>query len=214
MLPEIVTASFLTGCLVAFFSVNLVNIAKASRSKRRGKEHAEVKHPISVIVGIAALGTVLYFVEIFLYSFLVFTDQTNILQIMSFQLRFPFEICAQFFGFLLTASGYLLFIWSVIARGRYATSWQMPENHKLVTWGPYHYVRHPSYLGYFLMFFGLFFIWLNLVAILPLVAIPGYVQVTVEEEELLIEQFGDEYRRYQKQTGQFFPKSGKQTGDT
>jgi protein-S-isoprenylcysteine O-methyltransferase Ste14 len=56
------------------------------------------------------------------------------------------------------------------------------------------------------MFFGFFLIWLNLVAMLPLVAIPGYVQLTAKEEELLTRRFGEEYLRYQKTTGRFFPK--------
>lgn len=76
----------------------------------------------------------------------------------------------------------------------------------LVTWGPFRYVRHPSYLGYFLMFFGLFFLLLNLVALVPLLAIPGYIRLTTYEEQLLIARFGNEYVEYQKTTGRFVPK--------
>jgi protein-S-isoprenylcysteine O-methyltransferase Ste14 len=82
----------------------------------------------------------------------------------------------------------------------------MSEDHKLVTRGPYRFVHHPSYLGYFLMFFGLFFTWLNLLAVFPLVAVPGYMQVVANEEEILIRRFGEVYVKYQKITGLFLPK--------
>jgi protein-S-isoprenylcysteine O-methyltransferase Ste14 len=110
-------------------------------------------------------------------------------------------------GVALETIGYFLFLWSVFERGRYATSWEMYEDHKLVTSGPYHYVRHPSYLAYFLLFFGLFFLLLNLVALIPLVAIPGYVRITKYEEQLLVERFGSEYVEYQERTGRFLPKT-------
>jgi protein-S-isoprenylcysteine O-methyltransferase Ste14 len=112
----------------------------------------------------------------------------------------------QILGLLLTFFGYFLFVWSVVSRGRYAVSWGMSENHKLVTWGPYRYVRHPSYLGYFLMFLGFFLYWTNMFTLIPLVAIPGYYWVTFDEERLLTQRFGDEYAEYQKKTGRFIPK--------
>jgi len=114
--------------------------------------------------------------------------------------------CAQIVGLVLTGAGYFLFIWSVIARARYAVSWAMTENHRLVTWGPYRYVRHLSYLGYFLMFLGLFFTWPNFLTLFPLIAIPGYVRVTVEEERFLLLRFGDQFLEYQRRTGRFIPK--------
>jgi protein-S-isoprenylcysteine O-methyltransferase Ste14 len=104
------------------------------------------------------------------------------------------------------ALGFLLFIWSVVARGRYSLSWAMPRDHALVTWGPYRYIRHPSYMGYFLMFLSLPLIMLNPVALLPLTGIPGYLSVARREEELLIQRFGEEYRDYMDRTGGFLPR--------
>jgi protein-S-isoprenylcysteine O-methyltransferase Ste14 len=112
----------------------------------------------------------------------------------------------QIFGSVLTLAGYFVFLWSVIVRGKYAVSWEMPENQKLVTWGPYSRVRHPSYLGYFLMFFGFLFLWPSMFTLIPLFSIPGYYLVTLKEERLLIKRFGKEYLKYQKRTGRFIPK--------
>ncbi len=139
------------------------------------------------------------------YLFLVFTGLIFGLRDFPFLFQFPFIFSIQIVGLVLTSVGYFVFVWSVAVRGRYAVSWAMPENQRLVTSGPYRYVRHPSYLGYFLMFFGLFFLWPNLFTLLPLVAIPGYFRVTFEEERLLVRRFGDEYVEYQRKTGRFIP---------
>jgi protein-S-isoprenylcysteine O-methyltransferase Ste14 len=82
----------------------------------------------------------------------------------------------------------------------------MLKNHKLVTWGPYKHSRHPSYLGYSLMFLGITALWSNILAVIPLAAIPGYVKVTSREEKLLELHFGNEYLEYKKKTGRFIPR--------
>ena len=56
------------------------------------------------------------------------------------------------------------------------------------------------------MFSGLLLTWLNLVALIPLVAIPGYAQIAVTEEEMLKQRFGNEYLMYMESTGRFIPK--------
>lgn len=197
---------FLLVCLGCFFSVNLHSILKGRQLRRGEKVYAEVERPLGSIIGLAAVGTIIYFLEVILYLFLVFTNLISILYIFPLYFQFPFVFHMQIVGLILTAVGYSLFIWSVVVRGRYAVSWGMPENQRLVTWGPYSYVRHPSYLGYFLMFFGLFSLWPNLFTLFPLVAIPGYHRVTFDEERLLVQRFGDEYVEYKRKTGRFIPK--------
>ncbi len=206
MLPETLTASFLAVCMSTFFSVNLYNIVKFHMGKNDVKVYAEIRRSKDFSLSFAALGTLLFFLESFLFVFLALTGFASALHVFPLQLQFQFDSYVQIASIVLTGAGYSLFIWSVVARGRYAVSWRMAENHRLVTWGPYRYVRHPSYLGYFMMFLGLFLIWLNLMAIMPLVAVPGYVQVTASEEELLKRRFGEEYIEYQRNTGRFFPK--------
>jgi len=206
MLTEIVVAVFLLFWLGCFFSVNLHNIVKGQKLRKGEKVCAEVERPLGSTIGLAAVGTLVYFAEVFSYLFLVFTGLIFGLCDFPFLFQSPFTFSIRILGSILTSVGYFIFIWSVVVRGKYAVSWAMPENQRLVTWGPYRYVRHPSYLGYFLMFFGFFFLWPNLFTLFPLVAIPGYFRVTFEEERLLVRRFGDEYVEYQRRTGRFIPR--------
>lgn len=203
---ETVAACFLPICLGLFFSINMYNILVFHRPTGDMKAHAEVDHPSGMIVGLAAFGTIIYFAEAAFYPVLVLANLVPSLSVFTFMFSSTLMLHAQILGLLLTAIGYFLFSWSIIARGRYATSWEMRDNHKLVTWGPYRYVRHPSYLAYFAMFTGLFAIWPSWLTLVPLVAIPSYFSVTLQEERLLEQRFGCEYLEYQRNTGRFIPK--------
>ena len=205
MLAETAVAFFLLVCLVAFFAVNLHNISRARvRGQAAGARAGSIR-PSSLFVGLAMIGTLFYFLAAFSYLFLAFSGSTPALCRFSCYLPAP-TVHMQIPGLILTAAGYGLFIWSVVSRGRYAVSWQMPETQKLVTWGPYRYVRHPSYLGYFLMFLGLFFLWPHVLTMLSWVAILGYVRASFDEEKLLVQHFGDEYEEYRTKVGRFIPR--------
>ena len=109
-------------------------------------------------------------------------------------------------GSALFAAGAGLFSWSVVARGRYAVGWEMPADHELVVSGPYRYVRHPSYTGYMLMFFGMFFATLDLAAAVPLLGVLGYYILSREEERMLELRYGGRYTEYRSKTGRFAPR--------
>ncbi|UCE44576.1 MAG: isoprenylcysteine carboxylmethyltransferase family protein [Candidatus Bathyarchaeota archaeon] len=190
-------------CLIAFLSLNLFNATRThcDRDRKNAKTYAEVERPQGFIFTLAAFGTLFFFLESIAYPLLAFAGAE-----IPLRLSFQHDSYVQGIGILLEISGYSLFMWSVLERGRYATSWEMREDHKLVTSGPHRYMRHPSYLAYFLMFSGLFFLLLNLVTLIPLVAIPGYVNLTTYEERLLTRRFGNKYVRYQEETGRFLPK--------
>ncbi len=107
-------------------------------------------------------------------------------------------------GTLCIALIYWLF--SSIGSGITPTSATRKE-HRLVTHGPYRWVRHPLYTVGASMFiaFGMvadnwFIIGLGVLTFI-LMAIR-----TPKEEANLIEKFGDEYREYMQRTGRFFPK--------
>lgn len=110
-------------------------------------------------------------------------------------------------GILCVAGVYWLF--SSIGSGISPTSATRRE-HKLVTSGPYRWIRHPLYTVGSSLFlaFGLmadnWFIMLLGVLTFILMAIR-----TPKEEANLIDKFGDEYREYMKRTGAFLPKFTK-----
>jgi protein-S-isoprenylcysteine O-methyltransferase Ste14 len=192
-------------CLFLFIGINLDNLLRYHAGFSAESERFEIEKPIAVPLLLAGIGTIAFFLESFLYVFLGFSnDLVPPLAYLGFGTVQMVQL--ESFGLLVTVLGYAIFIWSVLARGRYATSWQMPADHKLVDWGPYRYVRHPSYMGYFLMFIGFILLWHNALALVPLIAIPGYVLIALREEEMLVAKFREEYVQYQKHVGRFLPK--------
>jgi protein-S-isoprenylcysteine O-methyltransferase Ste14 len=181
-----------------------VRIVVEGRRMRAGKVlHAEVERSRGRAVIVAALGTIFFFLEAVHYVLSGFLDLPYFESTsLPGGLGFFVQIC----GLVLAGLGPILFIWSVLERGQYSVSWEMTEDHRLITTGPYALVRPPSYLGYFLMFAGFLFTAQNIMALAPLASIPGYVAVVGEEEEMLLMRFGDDYGEYVKKTGRFIPK--------
>ena len=186
-----------------FIIVSLHNLLRYHAGFSETSQDAGAEKPIVAPLLLAIIGTATFFFESILYMFLGFSNR--ILPLFSSpgttQMMF-----LEHFGMLAMVVGYAIFVWSVLARGRYATSWQMPADHVLVDWGPYRYVRHPSYLGYFLMFIGFLLLSQNMLALISLIAIPGYALISRREEEMLVTRFGERYLQYQKNVGRFLPK--------
>jgi protein-S-isoprenylcysteine O-methyltransferase Ste14 len=79
--------------------------------------------------------------------------------------------------------------------------------HKLVTSGPYRWIRHPLYTfatSLFVAFGMMADNWF--IALLGVLAFIVMAIRTPKEEANLIAKFSDEYRAYMKQTGRYFPK--------
>ena len=109
-------------------------------------------------------------------------------------------------GILSVVGIYWLF--SSIGSGITPTSATRQE-HKLITSGPYRWVRHPLYTVGSSMFIAFGMMADNwFIAALGVLAFIGMAIRTPKEEANLIEKFGDEYREYMKRTGRFFPKLG------
>ena len=120
----------------------------------------------------------------------------------------PLPPWSQWFGVGLGAVGLILLVWVHHTLGRHwSTNLQLKQEHTLVTSGPYRWARHPMYTALFGLFAGLVFVaasWL----VVPLVAVAIFVLYARigEEEAMMIEQFGDEYRIYMQRTGRFLPR--------
>lgn len=81
-------------------------------------------------------------------------------------------------------------------------------DHRLVTTGPYRYVRHPMYSAFFLLFGGFLLLTANvLIGGFGLVVIGLVVAFRIaREERMLLQAFGEDYRRYQARAGRFLPR--------
>jgi len=110
-------------------------------------------------------------------------------------------------GVLCVAGIYWLF--SSIGSGITPTS-ATRRDHKLVTSGPYRWIRHPLYTigsSLFLSFGMMADNWF--IAALGILTFIILAIRTPKEEANLIAKFGDEYRAYIKITGRFLPYLGK-----
>ena len=81
------------------------------------------------------------------------------------------------------------------------------EEHKLVTEGPYRYIRHPMYSFSMLSFIGFSLLTANwFIGLAGGLALVMLAIRTPLEEAKLEEKFGKAYREYSARTGRFFPK--------
>jgi protein-S-isoprenylcysteine O-methyltransferase Ste14 len=81
------------------------------------------------------------------------------------------------------------------------------DDHKLVTQGPYRWVRHPLYSVATIIFFSLGILAANwFIMVMAFLIIISIVLVVIPKEEAqLIEKFGAKYRVYMKETGRLLP---------
>ena len=84
---------------------------------------------------------------------------------------------------------------------------ELQEDHKLITTGPYRFVRHPMYLGIFTYTIGLMMISSDVLVILffTFTIWVNYRRIP-REEQMLIQEFGDEYIEYMKRSGRLLPQ--------
>jgi len=107
---------------------------------------------------------------------------------------------------ILTAVGLGL---AVLARAYLGGNWSaevvIRKDHQLIRSGPYTRIRHPIYTGLLLALLG------AVLAIGEVRAIVGFAIVAIafkarREESFLVQEFGDEFDRYRRQTGLFLPR--------
>ncbi|HTY15713.1 MAG TPA: isoprenylcysteine carboxylmethyltransferase family protein [Methanoregulaceae archaeon] len=113
-----------------------------------------------------------------------------------------------YFGTTLMLMGVIFRQWSISVLGKYfSQSIGIQKGQKIVKSGPYRYVRHPSYTGAFLIWLGIGFALQSWVAVIIILVIYGLIfgYRMKMEEEMLISEFGDEYKQYMKTTKKIIP---------
>jgi len=120
-----------------------------------------------------------------------------------------FPPALRWMGALLAFGGVAMVWWTHRTLGRHWSGiLELRENHRLISSGPYRYIRHPMYTGFFVMPVGMTLVTANLlVALLQIgVTIAMYLARVADEEAMMIDRFGDDYRTYIRQTGRLLPR--------
>lgn len=120
----------------------------------------------------------------------------------------PFPLWLRWLGFTFGALGAILLIWSHISLDdNFFGGVKIRAGHTMITRGPYRWVRHPMYTAFVIL--GLAFILLPANWMTGAAWLAGSLLTIMtrlkREENMMIEQFGNEYREYIKKTSRFFP---------
>jgi protein-S-isoprenylcysteine O-methyltransferase Ste14 len=125
-------------------------------------------------------------------------------------LAIPLPDWLRWLGFILGLASLGFWTWTQVALGKqWSPQLQLREEHHLVTDGPYTRIRHPLYTAMMGYFAGLAFLTANWVfLILAVLVILGSIARVPKEEQMMLNEFGDQYKAYMGRTGRFFPKIG------
>ena len=90
---------------------------------------------------------------------------------------------------------------------------QLRVSHKLIRRGPYARVRHPMYLGYWLLFAGALLIYRTWTPLALLAMfVPAFYRRARREEAALAQRFGGEWDAYAARVPMFIPRWHSRTG--
>lgn len=111
-------------------------------------------------------------------------------------------------GIFLMVIGILVRQWAIIILGRsFTLAISVQKNQKVVDYGPYRFIRHPSYLGMFLTVIGIGVAlrsWGGILVILVLFGLAIGYRIHIEEK-FLVSELGDDYIQYMKRTKRLIP---------
>ena len=122
--------------------------------------------------------------------------------------EYPTRYWVVLLGGLVFAAGLAVFRWSHKALGRnWSITLEIREKHRIVSSGPYKFVRHPMYLSFLLMGLGQALLlpnWISGMAGIVGFAVLFFLRVD-KEERMMQDGFGPEYEQYMRRTKKIIP---------
>jgi protein-S-isoprenylcysteine O-methyltransferase Ste14 len=119
----------------------------------------------------------------------------------------PEVSAARWLGLGLVVLGGGLAFGSVLALGRlYSADVTIQQDHRLMTTGPYHYLRHPRYLGVLVATVGISLVFRSWLGLGASVLLLGILLVRIRDEEALLQkEFGEEWAAYRRRSWRLLP---------
>jgi Putative protein-S-isoprenylcysteine methyltransferase len=111
-------------------------------------------------------------------------------------------------GLIIMALGLVIRAWSMYVLGSsYSRTLRVEGSQKIVQTGPYKAIRHPGYLGSLLIWVGVGVALENWILLLINAALflTCYLYRISAEEKMLVSEFGEAYRDYQKKSWRLLP---------
>ena len=207
MIPQTITAILLSIPLVIMLIPSIhfwFEFKSSKRSRKSGKKAKYIKIYFYLLV------TGVFFMWVFWIVGIIFLFLNKYYSIFGF-LTFsnPYELAIQIVGLFIFYIGAITYNLNIIIVGEYLLPAPsgLSEEHRLIKKGPFGIIRHPLYVSYIFILLGLSLTLLTYWILIPaLFVIIGIYSTAKAEEELLIEQFGEEYIKYKQKVGMFFPK--------
>jgi protein-S-isoprenylcysteine O-methyltransferase Ste14 len=113
-----------------------------------------------------------------------------------------FPLSAQFLGLMFTILGYGLVSWAMVSNKYFSSTVriQTERDHRVVSGGPYRYLRHPGYLGMIMASLAMPILLGSFWALIPMLLLgAGYVARSALEDRTLKAELNG-YEAYAKQT--------------
>lgn len=111
-------------------------------------------------------------------------------------------------GAVLAAVGLVLSLWAFVSLPTVSVGHYVIKEQALVENGPYRWVRHPIYLGVFLIWFAvaLAFRSASTFLIAAVYVVPAYFLYMRAEEQMMAGSYGTAYVNYCRRTGMLLPR--------